>query len=111
MRALRQIWRWLDLAIVFIRELVASGLRVALLAVQPQLSLRPSIVAYPLTVPSDAEIALLAGLITLTPGTLSVDVSDDRKWLYVHCLDAPDIQAVVNSIAGQFEGRVMGLFR
>ena len=49
-------------------------------------SLRPAIVAFPLTVKSDAEITLLANLITLTPGTLSVDVSEDRAVLYVHVL-------------------------
>ena len=79
--------KWLSLLLLFTRELILSALRVAWLAVQPRLRIRPAIIAYPLTVTTDAQITLLANLITLTPGTLSVDVSDDRKTLYVHAID------------------------
>jgi multicomponent Na+:H+ antiporter subunit E len=99
------------LALLFVRELLVSAIRVAWLAVQPRLKLRPAIVSYPLTVSSDAEISLLANLITLTPGTLSIDVSDDRKWLSVHCLDSPGDEQVIDTIAGGFETRVMQVFR
>lgn len=111
MNILARILRGGPLFALFLRELLLSAVRVAVFAIQPRLSLRPSIVAYPLTAPSDAEITLLANLITLTPGTLSVDVSDDRKWLFIHCIDAPDSEAVINAIAGGFETRVMEVFR
>jgi multicomponent Na+:H+ antiporter subunit E len=101
----------LALAVLFVRELLVSAARVAWLAVQPGLTLRPAVVAYPLTVPSDAEIALLANLVTLTPGTLSIDVSDDRKWLTIHCLDSPGDEQVIDSISGGFETRILQVFR
>ena len=101
----------LALAVLFVRELIVSAVRVAWLAVQPRLNIRPAVVAYPLTVASDSEIALLANLITLTPGTLSIDVSDDRKWLSIHCLDSPGDEQVIDAIAGGFETRVMQVFR
>ena len=101
----------LALAVLFARELIVSAVRVAWLAVQPRLNIRPAVVAYPLTVASDGEIALLANLITLTPGTLSIDVSDDRKWLSIHCLDSPGDEQVIDTIAGGFETRVMQVFR
>jgi multicomponent Na+:H+ antiporter subunit E len=111
MKTLHRLSRSGPLILLFVVELVVSAVRVALLALRPRLSLRPAIIAYPLTVPSDAEITLLANLITLTPGTLSVDVSDDRKWLFIHCIDAPDAEGVINAIAGGFETKVLEVFR
>ncbi len=71
--------KWLSLALFFFTELLLSALRVAWLVMQPKLTLRPRIIAYPLTVTSDAQITLLANMITLTPGTLSIELSPDRK--------------------------------
>jgi multicomponent Na+:H+ antiporter subunit E len=101
----------LRLTLFFLRQLIVSAIQVAMLVLRPRLALRPAIIRYPLTVPSDAEIALLANMITLTPGTLSIDVSPDRKWLYIHCLDTADAQAVADAIAGGFETRVLEVFR
>ena len=103
--------KWLSLIVLFARELILSALRVAWLAVQPRIVIRPAIVAYPLTVTTDAQITLLANLITLTPGTLSVDVSDDRKWLYVHAIDIESKEALVGSIAAGFETRILQVMR
>src|SRR5690606_23322694 len=79
--------KWLSLLLLFVRELIVSALKVAWLVVRPRLRVRPAIIAYPLTVTTDAQITLLANMITLTPGTLTVDVSGDRKWLYIHAID------------------------
>lgn len=103
--------RWLLLIALFVKELIFSALRVAWLVVQPQLKLRPAIIAYPLTVTSDAQITLLANMITLTPGTLSVDVSDDRKTLYIHAIDMASKEALIGNIAGGFETRILAVLR
>ena len=103
--------RWLSLILLFIKELVLSALRVAWLVVQPRLKLQPAIIAYPLTVTSDAQITLLANLITLTPGTLSVDVSADRKFLLIHAIDVTDREALIRSIREGLEAKVMGACR
>jgi multicomponent Na+:H+ antiporter subunit E len=103
--------KWLSLFLLFLRELLLSALKVAWLVVSPKLQLRPAIIAYPLTVTSDAEITLLANLITLTPGTLSVDVSSDRKTLYIHAIDVGDREALIGGIAGGFESKVLEAFR
>jgi multicomponent Na+:H+ antiporter subunit E len=103
--------KWLSLILLFIKELILSALRVAWLAVQPRIAIRPAIVAYPLTVTTDAQITLLANMITLTPGTLSVDVSDDRKWLYVHAIDIESREALIGSIAAGFETRILQVTR
>ena len=102
---------WLALIALFVRELVLSALKVAWLVVQPRPRIRPGIVAHPLTVTTDAQITLLANMITLTPGTLSVDVSDDRKWLYVHAIDIQSKDALIGEIAAGFETRILRVLR
>lgn len=103
--------RWLSLILLFVRELVLSALKVAWLVVQPKPRIRSAIIAYPLTVTSDAQIALLANMITLTPGTLSVDVSGDRKTLYVHAIDMASKEELVGSIAAGFETSILRVTR
>ena len=108
---LRRVRSALSLAVFFLWELMVSAVRVALVVLTPDLksALRPAIVAFPLTVKSDAEITLLASLITLTPGTLSVDVSDDRSALYVHVLALSSRDTLIAEIAQGFEARVREL--
>lgn len=102
---------WIRLLLLFTKELVLSAVRVAWLAVQPRRRLRPAFVNYPLTVTSDGQIALLANLITLTPGTLSVDVSEDRRTLLIHVVDMSDAEEVIGSIAAGFETQVLRVLR
>jgi multicomponent Na+:H+ antiporter subunit E len=107
---LRRLRRILRLIALFAYELFASAIKVGWLVMQPRLKLQPAIVAFPLTAKSDAEITLLANLITLTPGTLSVDVARDRKHLYIHAIDCPDTEALIASIAKGFERRIIEVF-
>ena len=101
----------LALVLLFLYELVLSAIRVAKLVLSPRMDLKPGIFSYPLTVDRDFEIALLANLITLTPGTLSVDLSEDRKLLYVHALDCSDVEQTRQDIAQGFERRILEAFR
>ena len=98
------------LAWLFFVELAKSAWKVAVMVVSPKVDLKPGIFAYPLTVTRDFEITLLANLITLTPGTLSVDVSDDRKTLYVHAIDCSDPEAARRDIADGFERKIREAF-
>ncbi|AKI01251.1 multisubunit Na+/H+ antiporter, MnhE subunit [Hoeflea sp. IMCC20628] len=103
--------RVISLLLLFIYELVLSSWKVAVMVLSPRMDLKPGIFAYPLRVDRDFEITMLANLITLTPGTLSVDVSDDRRILYVHALDASDPDATRRDIAEGFERKIMEAFR
>lgn len=111
-KTLRRLGRIVALAVLFLRELAISAIRVAIVVLTPNLkaALRPAIIAFPLSVKSDAEITLLANLITLTPGTLSVDVSEDRSVLYVHALTLDTREALIADIAGGFEAKVQEVF-
>ncbi|MCM2504242.1 Na+/H+ antiporter subunit E [Aureimonas altamirensis] len=95
-----------ELFIVFFRELITSSWAVARAAFARDPATRSAIVAVPITLKTDLGIATLANMITLTPGTCSLHVSDDRKWIYVHALDAPDPEGLVSGIVSTFEARI-----
>jgi multicomponent Na+:H+ antiporter subunit E len=100
-------------AVFYIGQLILSNLRVAYDVVTPQHYMRPGVIAVPLEARTDAEITLLANLITLTPGTLSLDLSEDRKYLYVHVMyiDQGDIDAARRNILEGLERRVLEVLR
>ena len=79
--------------------------------ISPKPQRKPGIAAIPLDARSDTEITFLANLITLTPGTLSLDVSDDRSVLYVHGMFVEDPQLMREQIKEGFERRVLELLR
>src|SRR5690606_19197452 len=83
--------RIVSLTILFVKELIVSSWRVLILVLKPDPDLKPGIFTYELAVDRDFEITLLANLIALTPGTLTLDVSEDRRMLYVHAIDCSDI--------------------
>lgn len=84
--------RVLKLILLFFYELIVSSLRVVWDVVTPTHLSRPGIIAVPLDTDDEGAILLIANLISLTPGTLSLDLSPDRKILYVHSMfiDDPD---------------------
>ncbi|MFZ1813244.1 MAG: Na+/H+ antiporter subunit E [Rhizobiaceae bacterium] len=100
-----------SLILLFLYELALSAIKVAWLVVSPRMEMKPGIIAYPLKVDRDFEITLLANLITLTPGTLSVDVSHDRRFLFVHAVDCSDPEGTKRDIADGFERKIMEAFR
>lgn len=95
----------------FLWTLIQSSLRVAREVLTPRLRMRPGVVAVPLDVTQDAAITLLANLITLTPGALALDLSEDRRTLFVHEMYASDPDAVRRAIKDGFERRVLELVR
>ncbi len=95
----------------FLKELVMSSLWVAYQVLAPSSSLRPGIVAVPLDAKTEFEIVILANVISLTPGTLSLDVSDDRSTLFVHFMDVESAEAGREEIKQGLEKRVLELMR
>jgi multicomponent Na+:H+ antiporter subunit E len=95
----------------FVYELVLANFRVAWDVLTPRVYRRPGVVAVPLEARSDLEITLLANLVTLTPGSLSLDVSPDRKVLFVHAMFVDDPEKLRADIKHGFERRVLELLR
>lgn len=103
-------WRIVRLILFFIYELVMSSLRVAWDVMTPGDSSTPAILEMPLDMKSDIEILMVTNLISLTPGTLSLDVSDDRKTLTFHAMYADDPQAVIDDLRNGMERLVKEVF-
>jgi len=98
------------LAIVM-KDIVVSNIDVAKLVLfRRGETLRSQFVTVPLDIRSPEAIAALAGTITLTPGTLTADVSADGRYLLVHCLETDDPAGVVAAIKERYERRLMEIF-
>lgn len=107
----KRAFRVLYLLIFLLREMVVANINVAYHVVMPVNRIRPAIVGVPLEPMTKAELTMLANLITLTPGTLSVEVSPDHRVLYVHALHVVDPDALCREIKQGFERRVLEAMR
>ncbi|THV20976.1 Na+/H+ antiporter subunit E [Peteryoungia ipomoeae] len=106
MSIIKRIGRSVTLGLVFINELFRSSMAVARQVLGDSSQLKPAILAVPLDLHSRAGVTTLANCVSLTPGTTSLHVSEDLSTLYVHVLDAPQPDAVVESIKSTFETRI-----
>lgn len=97
--------------LVFLKELIISSLRVAYDVVTPTDYAKPGIIAVPIDAKTDSEITLLANVISLTPGTLSLDVSKDRKFLYIHAMFIDDPDELRREIKEGLEKRLLEMMR
>lgn len=103
-------YRIVRLILFFIYDLTMSSIRVAYDVLTPTDRSNPAILEMPLDVKSDIEILLVTNLISLTPGTLSLDVTPDRKTLIVHAMFADDPEAVIASLKSGMERMVKEVF-
>lgn len=110
-RYFRTLPQVLILFVYFVKELVKSCLLVARDCIAPRPALHPAIVHMPIGPKSDLEIFVLANLITLTPGTLTLDVADDKTHLVIHSIYAQDADALVADLKSGMEYRVQKVFR
>jgi len=105
-----KVWQIIAFAIFFLVQIIKSNLRVAHDVLTPSYFMRPGIIGLSLEASSDLEITIFANLISLTPGTLSIDVSSDRKVLYIHAMyldDLDELRAEIRSL----EQRLLNVMR
>ena len=100
---LRPVWKTIVLAGIFMKELVLANIDVIKIVIQKEIKNEPAFFAYPTELKKDWEITLLSQLITLTPGTIVVAISDDQKTLYIHSIDFSDIDSEISTIKDSFE--------
>lgn len=99
-------YRWVILFVTFVWELIVSSIQVVWDVITPQHKARPGIISVPLDVESEMAILVLTNYISLTPGTLCLDVTEDRKTLYIHAMFADDPDAIRRGIKEGVERRV-----
>lgn len=107
----KQVKSILYLIFLFIKELILANIEVLKWVYKPRLDFQPGIIALPIDVKKNWEITLLANLITLTPGTLSVDVSRDQRFIYIHAIDLPDVNKTIVGIKDSFEKAIREVTR
>lgn len=98
------------LAALVLHDIVKANLEIAVRILGPESRIRPAWVWVPLDIESPQGIALFASIITMTPGTLSCEVSEDRRWLLVHAFHAEDPQAVAAEVKARYEAPLMEIF-
>ena len=109
-RIARRTFRAVILAEFFARELLLANVRVALDVLRPEGRIKPAVVAIPLDITLDGEILLLSMLINITPGSVTVDLSPDRRTLYVHVMHMASAEQTRREIKDGFERRIKQVF-
>lgn len=108
----KRVWLGIKLLIFFIKEVIVSNLRVTMEVITPNFSMTPGVIKVPLDAKTDLEITLLANMCTMTPGTVSLDVSEDRKYLYIHAMYIDgDAEALKKKFKDDFEARLLEVLR
>lgn len=111
MKLIRKAAALITLTLVFGWDLVRSSAQVAAIVLRPRARNHPAIVALPTTLDREWSVGLLAYLTSLTPGSTCLHVSDDRRLLYIHMLDAPDRDAAIAKFQSHYEARLKVLER
>lgn len=92
-------------------DIVVANLHVARLVLGPRGRLSPAFVEVPVRIEDEFVLTLLTSIISLTPGTVSACLSEDRRTLLVHALDAPDLDGLVREIQSRYEAPLMEIFQ
>ncbi|SFP19685.1 Na+/H+ antiporter subunit E [Salibacterium halotolerans] len=105
------IYAVVKLVFIFLKELILSAVEVVGQILQPKLNIQPGIFAMDIDLHRNWEVTVLSCLITLTPGTLVVDVSPDNQTLYIHAMHLPDIDKAKEDIRNSFEKAIQEVSR
>lgn len=108
---IRHIIPLIQLFFIFLFELLMANLTVLVKVFSPKLNIKPGIIKVPVEVEGPFWITTLANMITLTPGTLTVEVSPDNKYFYVHCLNIDNEDSIVSDIKGTFEKKIQEVYK
>lgn len=92
-------------------ELIVSSVKVARDVITLRLKSKVGVIAVHLNSDTDLEITLLSNLISLTPGTLTLDVSTDKRTIFIHTVFADDIEGLRNTIKKRLEKPILGIMR
>jgi multicomponent Na+:H+ antiporter subunit E len=96
---------------MFLRELLKANLVVLKVVLSPRIRVQSGVIAVPTELTDEVSLTVLANMITLTPGTLTLDISPDRRYLFVHTLNLDDPEAVKRDIQQAFERYLRELSR
>lgn len=110
-RYFNRVPKTIGFVLFFLYELIVANIQVAYDVITPKYFFKPGIVKYPLEAESDIEINLLSTVISMTPGTLIIDISEDKKSLYIHVMYLKDRDTFVAQIKNGFEKKLLEILR
>ncbi|GFR38634.1 Na(+)/H(+) antiporter subunit E [Insulibacter thermoxylanivorax] len=108
---LRKVWACIRLFYVFMKLMIISNIDVLRHLFRRKLAIRPGIVALKTTMKTDLEITLFTNMITLTPGTVAIEVSLDKSTVYIHAMDIDDAEKLATDLKNSLERAIMGVTR
>ncbi|ARD48044.1 Na+/H+ antiporter subunit E [Sporosarcina sp. P33] len=108
---LRRVYAACKLLLIFIRELIQSSIVVISQIVRPTLRIKPGIFKYQTILTSDVEVTMLSMLLTLTPGSVVMEVSHEGNELYIHAMDVEESRAGLIKQLKNFEKAIMEVTR
>jgi multicomponent K+:H+ antiporter subunit E len=108
--AIRKPWLAIRYILMVLWDIIVSNFVVAKQVLMPNKYLKPGFIALPLDLHEPFPLAVLASTISLTPGTVSVDFSDDMQWLYVHALNIDDETTLIAHMKQRYERPLQEMF-
>ena len=102
-----KVWAAIKLILIFLTELIKANIDVIKIVLSPKMTHQPGIIALETELKTDVEVTLLASLISLTPGTVSMDFSKDNRTIYIHSLDCKNKKEVLAGIQNNCERAIM----
>ena len=106
----RQPFKLLKLFITVFYDIVVANVQVAIQVLGPRRNLHPAFVRMPIRIEDEFVLSVLTSIISLTPGTVSAELSKDRKSLLVHALDGTDLDGLVQEIQSRYEQPLLEIF-
>lgn len=103
-------WLAVRYILMVMKDIVTANIEVALLIIGPIKKLKPGFVAIPINIDSDLGITILASTVSLTPGTVSAEVSKDKAWLYIHALHLDNEAELIASVKERYEAPIKEIF-
>ncbi|NJP36527.1 Na+/H+ antiporter subunit E [Alkalicoccus luteus] len=103
----RRVYAFIKLLLLFAYKLIEANWDLIKIILRPKMDITPGIIAVPTELKTDWEKTLLANLISLTPGTLTMDFSEDGDILYIHAINVPDKEKAIREIHESFEKAIL----
>lgn len=95
----------------FLYDMILANLEVTIDVVTPNYNMKPGIIKFEMDAKTDFEITMLANMVALTPGTLVIDISKDKKYMYIHAMYLKDIERFKNNLKVRVEKKLLEIIR
>lgn len=111
MRIFKRTFIWIRFSFYYVKELLRANFRIAYDVLTPRLRMKPGFIALPMKVDRDFEVLLFSNLLTMTPGTLIVELSKEERKIYIHAMYLDNVEEIRINLGEYLQSRVLQLVR